>query len=113
MKQLLSDSQAQTMVIYAVILLLGVLSSILPRLQESKKIPRSWQAWIDKISEPQIRQWIADAERLQTLTGNARRDWVVKQAEGYAADYLGEFIPHGIAVLVVEYVYQRFKKRLV
>lgn len=107
----ITDPQVQTALFYTVIVLLCIMSAVIGKIKESKKIPASWQKWIDKISEAQIRQWIGDAQAMSNMTGSARRDYVVKCLENHVVDYLDDFIPHSVATMIVEYVYQRVEGR--
>lgn len=92
-------------------LAIGIIGLVASYLAGRDRLPKWARKWLSRIGRDRIEDAIEYAAKLQGLTSQQRR----QEAAGYIVrlceKQLGLVIPESIANLLVEYVYQHWKRR--
>jgi hypothetical protein len=94
-----------------VALAVGILGLALSYLSRRDRLPKWVRGWLSRIGQDKIEDAIEYAAKLQGLTSEQRRQEAVAYIIRLTEKELGLVIPESIANLLVEYVYQQWKRR--
>lgn len=94
-----------------VALAIGVVGVVLSYTQSRDRLPKWARRWLAKIGSEEIVAAIEYAARLHGLTPEERRQEAVAYLMRLAEREFGFPIPSSIANLLVEFVYQQWKRR--
>lgn len=94
-----------------VALAIGVIGLLTGYLQSKNRLPKWARKWLSKIGEESIQEAIDYAAKIQGLTPEERRREAVAYLIRVAEKEFGFPIPTSVANLLVEYVYQQWKRR--
>ena len=72
-------------------------------------LPASWMKWLGKIDEAEIECWIAEADKIESMTTNdQKRAWVAAQIVIAVKHRFGLAIPQHMADGLVAYVWGKW-----
>jgi len=92
-------------------LTIGLLGAVLGYVQSRDRLPRWARRWLARVGREQIENAIEYAARIADLTPEERRREAVAYLQRLSDRELGFPIPESIANLLVEFVYQQWKRR--
>jgi hypothetical protein len=72
----------------------------------------SQQIWINKIGKSNIVKIMKEATELSSATDNIKRAFVTGELQQLAIDKLGAKIPDAICNLIVEFLWNKYKKAI-
>jgi hypothetical protein len=89
----------------------GLVGLIVGQLQARDRLPGWARRWLGQLGRDRIEQVIGEAAKMADLSPDARRIWVVRRLAELAERELGLTLPESVGNLLVEYVYQIWKRR--
>lgn len=92
-------------------LAIGVIGLVMSYLQSRDRLPKWARQWLARIGQDKVEEAVEYAARLAQLTDDERRREAVSYLVKLSEKELGLAIPESIANLLVEYVYQQWKRR--
>jgi len=93
-------------------LAIGVIGLISAYLQSRDRLPSWARRWLANISREKVEEAIEYASRLSGLTPEERRAEAVAYLVRVSKSELGFEVPKSIANLLVEFIYQQWKRRI-
>lgn len=94
-----------------VALTIGLIGVVLGYVQSKDKLPKWAREWLNRIGPDNIESAVEYAAKLTNMTAEQRRDAAVTFLMRFADQELGLVVSKSIANLLVEYVYQQWKRR--
>ena len=88
----------------------GLIGVLYGWLASRNRLPRWARRWLSRIGKEKIEEFIAEAAYLSGTTPLARREWAVAKLQEWTEKQLVIRIPTSIANLLVEFVYQQWKR---
>lgn len=92
-------------------LAIGIIGAAIAYAQSSNRLPKWARTWLSRIGYERIENAIDYASRLSGMTSDQRRAEAVAYLVRLTEKELGFAVPTSIANLLVEFVYQRWKRR--
>ncbi len=92
-------------------IIIGVVGLLAAWLAKSKRLPKWARTWLDRITPEKIEQTIEEVDLFTDMTPEEKRQEVVRLLQEYCEQEFGFPIPTSIANLLVEFIYQQWKKR--
>jgi len=89
----------------------GIIGAIYGWLQRSDRLPVWARRWMKSIGRDEIVNAIEIAEKVADATPAERREMAVEYLQRLCENRLGFGIPTSVANLLVEFVYQQWKRR--
>ena len=90
---------------------IGILGLVMSYVQSRDRLPSWARKWLARIGKSNVEAAVAYAAKLSPLTPEEKRREAAAYLSRLAQKELGFPIPTSVANLLVEYVYQRFKRR--
>jgi hypothetical protein len=88
----------------------GIIGAIAAFAAQSGRLPRWARKWLSKIGVDRITDAIDRVEQIAGLTPEQRRKQAVISLQRFTVNELGFTVPTSIANLLVEFVYQQWKR---
>jgi hypothetical protein len=90
---------------------IGLIGVILSWLQSKDRLPKWAREWLNRLGQEKIEKAIEYAEKFAGLSSEQKRQEAVAYLIRLTEKELGFPIPESIANLLVEFVYQQWKRR--
>jgi len=94
------------------VLLIGIAGFVLSYIESKDRLPKWAREWLSKIGRENVEQAIENAARLKGLSSAERRQEATAYLIRLSEKKLGFSMPESIANLLVEFVYQQWKRRV-
>lgn len=92
-------------------LIIGIIGLVAARLQSKDRLPKWVRKWLTWLGQDRVEEAVRYAEAFTNMTPEARRTEAVNYLIEVADRELGLKLPTSIANLLIEYVYQLWKRR--
>ena len=89
---------------------IGVFGLLLAWAQSYNRLPKGVRDWLGKIGSDTIMAIIVKAESVATMSTEDRRKWAVEELKAVVLEKCGLKLPTSVANLLMEFVYQAWKK---
>ena len=90
---------------------IGIFGLVMSYLSQRGRLPKWARQWMSRIGQDKIESAIEYAAKLQGLTSEQRRREATAYIIRLCEKELGLVLPESIANLLVEFVYQQWKRR--
>lgn len=89
----------------------GIAGLLISYLQSRDRLPKWARTWLARIGQDKVEMAIEYAARFEAMTSEQRRQEAVGYLIKLSEKELGLPVPESIANLLVEFVYQQWKRR--
>jgi hypothetical protein len=90
---------------------LGLIGLITAWLNSKNRLPKWAREWLSKLTKDEVEKAIQYASEIEGMTNEQRKQKAVDYLIRVSEKQLGLTVPDSIANLLVEFVYQQWKKR--
>lgn len=90
---------------------IGILGAVVAYIQSADRLPKWARKWMGRIGKDKVENAIDHAARLAELSADERRREAVAYLIRLTEKELGFAVPTSVANLLVEFVYQQWKRR--
>jgi len=94
-----------------IMLAIGVIGLLTALINRSNRLPANARRWLKQLTPDRFEELIQRAEQIADMSPAERRAWVVDHLQTWATEHVGFPIPTSIANLLVEQVYQLYKRK--
>ena len=99
----------EALVIAGVGIVVGIIGTWIARVAHKYRIPKL-EKLLEVVDEMQVKDWIDIASKVEGMTAEERKQFVVNKIKEVVEKKLGEYVNTSLANLAVEFVYSKYFK---